>query len=203
MQKDAIPMAKQSTRDQIVETADALFYENGFDASSFADIAGAVGISRGNFYHHFKSKDDILDAVIDRRQAATQAMVDDWQAGAETPRARILSYIHIVIRNQAQIMDFGCPVGTLCSELAKLNHAAQPRAAAIFGLFQDWLTDQFRVAGAGARSREYALHVLAWSQGVAVMASAFRDPDFLRREVADITAWLDRLPGLDPNKQED
>ena len=43
-----------STRELIVEKADTLFYEGGFEATSFADIAAAVGISRGNFYHHFK-----------------------------------------------------------------------------------------------------------------------------------------------------
>lgn len=57
-------MPPQSTRNLIVEEADALFYESGFEATSFAEIAKAVGISRGNFYHHFKTKDDILDAVI-------------------------------------------------------------------------------------------------------------------------------------------
>ncbi len=60
-------MSHSATRERIEEKADALFYEAGFEATSFADIADAVGISRGNFYHHFKSKDDILDAVINRR----------------------------------------------------------------------------------------------------------------------------------------
>ncbi|MDD9913854.1 MAG: helix-turn-helix domain containing protein, partial [Rhodospirillaceae bacterium] len=37
-----------------------LFYRHGFDHTSFADIAEAVQISRGNFYYHFRTKDDIL-----------------------------------------------------------------------------------------------------------------------------------------------
>ncbi|MFM2281198.1 MAG: hypothetical protein RLZZ444_3429, partial [Pseudomonadota bacterium] len=57
-------MARPKTRDEIVQVADRLFYEQGFDSTAFADIAEAVGISRGNFYHHFKTKDDILAAVI-------------------------------------------------------------------------------------------------------------------------------------------
>jgi|SRR5688572_12132309 TetR/AcrR family transcriptional regulator, transcriptional repressor for nem operon len=93
-------------------------------------------------------------------------------------------------------MAFGCPVGTLCSELAKLDHGAKSRAAEIFCLFRDWLAGQFRELGAEGRAEELALRVLAWSQGVAVMASAFRDVAFIRREVAGITAWLEELPGL-------
>lgn len=53
-----------TTRHQIVEAADRLFYERGFEATSFADIAAVVGLSRGNFYYHFRTKDEILEAVI-------------------------------------------------------------------------------------------------------------------------------------------
>lgn len=189
-------MPAPSTRASIVERSDALFYEGGFEATSFADIAAAVGISRGNFYHHFKTKNDILDAVITLRMERTRALLEDWQERGEGPRDRILSFIHILITNRTKIMAFGCPVGTLCSELAKLDHVAQGRAAAVLGLFRDWLAGQFRALGAGERADALALHVLAWSQGVAVMASTFRDEAFISREVEGITCWLATLPEL-------
>jgi AcrR family transcriptional regulator len=189
-------MPSSATRNLIIEKTDTLFYEGGFEATSFADIAAAVGISRGNFYHHFRTKDEILAAVITRRMERTRSMLENWQEKGQGPRDRILSFIHIVITNQAKIMAFGCPVGTLCSELAKLDHSAKGRAAEIYNLFRDWLASQFRALGAGDRAEELALHVLAWSQGVTVIASAFRDEAFIRREVAGITAWLDELTGL-------
>jgi len=192
-------MPTPSTRELIIEKADALFYEGGYEATSFAEIAGALGVSRGNFYHHFKTKDDILDAVITRRMARTRAMLDGWQADGADPRDRILSFIRMLIANRAKIMAFGCPVGTLSSELAKLDHAAQGRAAEIFGLFRDWLTSQFRALGAGDRAGALALHLLSWSQGVAVMATAFRDETFIRSEVAGIERWLANLPDISPS----
>lgn len=191
-------MPALSTRDLIIEKADALFYEGGFEATSFADIAAAVGISRGNFYHHFKTKDDILDAVISCLMERTRAMLDHWQAQSQGPRDGILAFIHMLIANRTKIMAFGCPVGTLCSELAKLDHAAQDRASEIFGLFRSWLAEQFRALGAGERAEALALHLLAWSQGVAVMASAFRDEAFIRSEVAGIEHWLAAQPDLFP-----
>jgi TetR/AcrR family transcriptional regulator, transcriptional repressor for nem operon len=189
-------MPSSVTRDLIIEKADTLFYERGFEATSFADIAAAVGISRGNFYHHFRTKDEILDAVITRRMERTRSMLENWQERCPGPRDRILSFIHIVIANRAKIMAFGCPVGTLCSELAKLDHGAKDRAAEIFDLFRDWLAGQFRALGAGGQAEELALHILARSQGIAVIASALRDEAFLRREVAGITAWLEELTDL-------
>lgn len=186
-------MASSATRDRIVETADRLFYECGFEATSFADIAQAVGISRGNFYYHFRTKDDILAAVIRRRFRATQAMLDAWETGGADPTERIVSFIRILIANRTKIMAFGCPVGTLCAELAKLDHAAQDQAADVFGLFRDWLAGQFRVLGHGSRAEGLALHLLARSQGIAVMATAFHDEDFIRAEVAGLEHWLGTL----------
>ncbi len=60
-----------TTRDRIVQAADQLFYRQGFEHTSFSDIADDVQISRGNFYYHFKTKDEILDAVINVRLVDT------------------------------------------------------------------------------------------------------------------------------------
>jgi hypothetical protein len=81
----------------------------------------------------------------------------------------------------------------LCTELSKLGHPLESEARALFELFQDWLRRQFRAAGHGREAEALAMHVLAFSQGVAVMAQAFRDPRFVQREVRAMTAWLDNL----------
>ena len=194
-------MVNMPTRERILQKADQLFYEGGFESTSFADIAGAVGISRGNFYHHFKTKDEILDGVIARRMEATRAMLDAWAAESDSPAERIISFIRILIGNRTKIMAFGCPVGTLCSELAKLDHAAQERAADIMGLFRDWLAGQFRTSGQKEHADELALHLLGRSQGIAVMATAFRDERFIRSEVDALETWVQTLCSASSNRQ--
>jgi TetR/AcrR family transcriptional repressor of nem operon len=183
-------MGASETRQQIVDVADRLFYEHGFEVTSFADIAKVIGLSRGNFYYHFKTKDEILGAVIERRVATTRAMLDSWERDAESPAERIRSFVRILIANRTKIMAHGCPVGTLCNELAKLDHAAKDNAVLLFTLFRDWLARQFAALGREADSDALALHILMRSQGVAVLATAFRDKDFIDREVADMEAWL-------------
>ena len=183
-------MGASETRQQIVDVADRLFYERGYEATSFAHIAGDVGLSRGNFYYHFRTKDEILDAVIERRMATTGAMLEAWGRDAETPADRIRSFIHILIANGAKIMAHGCPVGTLCNELAKLDHVAKDDAAGLFLLFRAWLARQFAALGREGDADALALHILMRSQGVAALATAFRDEDFIRREVADMETWL-------------
>ncbi|WP_331372948.1 TetR/AcrR family transcriptional regulator [Sinorhizobium chiapasense] len=183
-------MAGANTRQQIVEAADRLFYERGFEATSFADIAGIVGASRGNFYYHFRTKDEILGAVIAYRLSKTKEMLDGWESSAETPAKRILSFIELLLINQTKIMAHGCPVGTLCNELAKLDHVAKDDAAKLFNLFRDWLSGQFAALGRGTDADTLAMHILMRSQGVATLATAFRDEAFVRREVDEMRAWL-------------
>lgn len=179
------------TRERIVRAADDLFYRRGFEHTSFADIADAVKISRGNFYHHFKSKDDILDAVVQSRLVGTRMMLDQWEAEGATPRERIRLFIDILVRNRSLILKYGCPVGTLCAELAKLEHAALPQANMLFTLFREWLRRQFERLGVGDDADLLAMQLLARSQGVATLANAFDDEAFLRREVGEMHAWLD------------
>ena len=183
-------MGETKTRDRIVEAADGLFYRQGFGHTSFSDIAAAVGISRGNFYHHFKTKDDILDAVIGLRLANTREMLAQWEAEGATPEERIRSFIHMMVANRAEIMRHGCPVGTLCTELAKLDHGAQAEASRLFALFRSWLAAQFRQLGRERDAEALAMHLLARSQGVAALANAFRDEAFVAREVMRMDAWL-------------
>ena len=186
-------MSDKTTRDHIVEAADRLFYRQGYEHTSFADIADVVQISRGNFYYHFKSKDEILDAVIAVRLAKTRKMLEQWEIGGKEPADRIRSFIHILMVNRADIKRYGCPVGTLCSELAKLNHGAQAEANRLFTLFRTWLRRQFTLLGRKADADALAMHLLARSQGVATLASAFHDEKFIKQEVDQLCDWLGSL----------
>lgn len=188
-------MGNRATREEIVGVADDLFYRRGYEHTSFADIAELVKISRGNFYHHFKTKDDILDAVIQKRLADRQAMLERWEVEGKTPEERITSFIDILVVNGDKIKLYGCPIGTLTSELAKLNHVAQADASRLFMLFRTWLRRQFVALGREADADVLAMHLLSRSQGAATLFNAFQDPDFVQREVDQMKDWLRDIAG--------
>lgn len=56
----------EARRNEILDAADRLFGQKGFDGTSTNDILASVGIARGTLYYHFKSKEDIMDALIAR-----------------------------------------------------------------------------------------------------------------------------------------
>ena len=179
-----------TTKERIVELADQLYYEKGFGSTSFADIASEVGISRGNFYHHFKTKDEILAAVIEKRMLKTEMMLNNWEKSGTSPADRIKCFINILIMNRMKIKQFGCPVGSLTTELAKLDHPALTDANQVFTLFKTWLSKQFASLGYKKEADSLAMHLLGRSQGIATMASAFHSEEFLYQEVETLNQWL-------------
>ncbi|MGQ4877238.1 TetR/AcrR family transcriptional regulator [Billgrantia sp. LNSP4103-1] len=184
-------MQENSTREQIIAAADDLFYRQGFEQTSFANIAQAVGISRGNFYYHFKTKDEILESVIQRRLANTRDMLDQWEAKSIEPVERIRCFIRILVGNRAKIMHHGCPVGTLCAELAKLEHLQRTAANEVMTLFREWLRRQFVALGRETDADALAMHLLARSQGIAQVANVYQDSNFVDIEVEQLLDWLD------------
>lgn len=183
-------MTGKTTRERIVDAADRLFYEQGYEQTSFSDVAESVGITRGNFYHHFKSKDEILDAVIGLRLEATAQMLARWEAEGGHPEGRLLCFVGMLIANRAKIMAHGCPVGTLCTEMAKLDHPSREDANKIFLLFRTWLRRQFESLGRKGDADDLAMHLLARSQGVATLANAFHDEGFIQKEVDAMRDWI-------------
>lgn len=68
-------------KNEILDAAGILFAEKGYDSTSVTDIMNAVGIAKGTLYHHFKSKEDMLDALIQRQTVdiltAAKKIADD------------------------------------------------------------------------------------------------------------------------------
>ncbi len=82
----------EMTIQRILDTAERLFVEKGYDAASLQDIIDATGLSKGAIYHHFASKEDIFYSVCDRigqRNGQVLAQVRDDPAlnGLEKLRA--------------------------------------------------------------------------------------------------------------------
>jgi hypothetical protein len=92
--------------------------------------------------------------------------------------------------NQAKIKLYGCPVGTLCAELSKLNHDSKTQADKIMALFRTWLKKQFIELGRKKDADELAMHLLMRSQGVATLTNTFQDEKFVKHEVKQMEEWL-------------
>lgn len=70
-------MAPEARRAHILDAAQHLFFERGWESVTIADVLDRAGISKGGFYHHFAAKEDLLDGVVSRftNQALAAAQV--------------------------------------------------------------------------------------------------------------------------------
>ena len=75
----------EERKNEILDAADELFCRKGFDGTSTNDILEKVGIARGGLYHHFKSKEDIMDALIERYKARLLSSAQQIAADMSIP----------------------------------------------------------------------------------------------------------------------
>ena len=78
----------QAMREKILNTATQLFIQKGSEKTSMQDIAQTAGISKGAIYHHFKSKDEIVLAVLRSRQELMEKEMKQWLKATENLTGR-------------------------------------------------------------------------------------------------------------------
>ena len=178
---------------RIVDAANRLFYRQGFNQTSFSDIADAAQIPRGNFYYYFRSKDEILKAIIEQRIGSIRAMLEDWDQQYPAPKQRLKRYVQILLNEEKDVLRYGCPMGSLNVELSKTQLVQQSQAAEMFSIFLDWLKEQFQELGYGRTARDQALHLVARMQGVSLIGNVYKDPRLLRKEAKSLQQWIDGL----------
>ena len=88
-------------RDVILERAADLFAKQGVSATTVREIAEAVGILSGSLYHHFASKDEIVDAIVSSFLDDLVARYDEGLAATTDPRERLVTLVEASIATSA------------------------------------------------------------------------------------------------------
>ncbi len=179
----------EGNRQRIIEAADSLFYRRGYNQTSFQDISDATGIPRGNFYYYFKTKDDILNAVVDTRIADLMVILNNCEAETSDARERLLMFSNMLEHNKDDVIQSGCPIGSLCTELVKDEPALHEKSRQAFVLLRNWIRSQFEALGL-KDADDLAMDLLAKLQGVTVIASAFKDVEYVKRSHQEIKDWI-------------
>jgi AcrR family transcriptional regulator len=85
-------------RQELIDIGERLFIKNGYDDTTVSDIVSAAGIAQGTFYHHFKSKEALLEAIADRyiddMNEILEVLVDDESMSAVEKFLALLSRIN-------------------------------------------------------------------------------------------------------------
>ncbi len=113
----------EKTRSQILETAFETIYQNGFHATSIDEIVAKTKLTKGAFFHHFPTKNDLGYALAD--EVLKDMILDRWirsLASYKNPvQGMITRYRKLLVENTDAEMALGCPLNNLTQEMSAVD----------------------------------------------------------------------------------
>lgn len=179
-------------RSRLLEAANKLVHQQGFNETTLADIAKEAAVPLGNVYYYYKTKEEIGAALIAHRAGFYRGLRAQWETSPD-PKARLHAFIQMTADNREVLAQSGCPIGSLCQELHKEGGPLAEKAGEMFVEFIDWLEAQFHLLGKEGESADHALHLMSALQGASLLANTFKDPQLILRETARLKKWIDAL----------
>jgi TetR/AcrR family transcriptional repressor of nem operon len=183
---------EKGKRERLIASARELVHRRGVERPTLAEIAAAADVPPGNVYYYFKTKDQLIEAVIESRETEVRELLESLDR-RRSPAARLKALASNWLEVKDLVAAEGCPLGTLSVELNNHGHGLDCQASRLFSALIDWSEDQFREMGC-RDPRDQALTLFSTVQGAALLSSAFRDPDILVSQVKRLNRWIDSLP---------
>jgi AcrR family transcriptional regulator len=184
--------ARPGKRERLVRAATDLLYQQGVENTTLADIAHAADVPLGNVYYYFKTKDEIVTAVIEAHVHDIEETIASVDRRHRSPKGRLKALIKQLTDQRDLIAQYGCPHGTLCSELEKRTGGADHATVRLMAIPIDWTERQFRAMGRDD-AHELAVEFMAAYQGAAVLTQALRQPELITHEGRRLERWIDSL----------
>lgn len=174
-------MVRTSTaKAKLLDAAFAVIRTKGFAATSVDDLCAAAGVTKGAFFHHFKSKDDLAVAAANHWSEVTGALFASAPYHAhEDPLQRVLGYLDF--RKEllkGNVPEFTCLVGTMVQEAYDTNPAIRAACNASISGHADHIAADIAEAMQRYKiktdwtAESLALHTQAVLQGAFILAKA-------------------------------
>jgi AcrR family transcriptional regulator len=162
---------KQRTREKIVDTARRLFNRHGFNGVSIDEIMADAGLTRGGFYNHFSTKEELYAEVVQQVLSCREGEGASYADGTQ-PRssggefiAAYLSQAHFADR------DNGCPLMALPSDVARGGEPVRRAYRQVL----EYMIEHLQDGVPGSKARQRAMAVAALCIGGMAVARAIDD----------------------------
>jgi TetR/AcrR family transcriptional repressor of nem operon len=182
----------EEKRSRLVAAARRTFHEQGVEQSTLAEIAEAADVPIGNVYYYFKTKDDLLSAVV-ASYDGDYPMLRSMLGKHEHPRDRLKALVATWSMAKERIASYGCPIGTLCAELSKREpDAISGAAGVVLAKLVTVAQEEFEALGRDD-ARDLAITLVAAYEGAALLSHTMHDPAILAEHAVRLTRWIDEL----------
>ncbi|MGV3548427.1 TetR/AcrR family transcriptional regulator [Rhizobium sp.] len=195
--------AQHESRTKLLDAALNVFRAKGYTATRVEDICAAAGLTKGSFFHHFKTKDELAIAATGRWTEVTGVLFRNADFHKpEDPVDRVLGYIEF--RKQllrGPVAAYTCLLGTLIQEVYDTNPPIREACEASLGYHVATLVADIEAAkaahapGATWSAESLALHTQAVLQGSFIIAKARYDADPAAESVDHLKRYVAGLFG--------
>ncbi len=189
----------RSTREAILEAASRLIHVHGYNHTSLDDVLRESGVGKGNFYYHFKSKEELGYAILD--QIIASFLAETLAPCFSDPRGRPLGQIRCFLDRVLEIQREqncvgGCALGNLAAELSDVHEGFRTRLAVVFSAWRERLTEALHDAhrrgdvGGDCRPEAVAHFLVAALEGAILLTKLTKDITVMEQCVAEMKRYL-------------
>ncbi len=172
-----------STKEQILQVACELIHRQGFNNTSLEEILRESGVGKGNFYYHYKSKDELGYAILDRLALWTSQQLGREVFGrGDDPLQEVFDLFDLVVSMQREAGCVGgCPLGNLALELSDIHDGFRQRIGGIIESYRNLIANALAKAQAkgqlarNVHSERLAEFIFAGIEGGILLAKVRRD----------------------------
>jgi TetR/AcrR family transcriptional regulator, transcriptional repressor for nem operon len=199
---------KSSAKAKILDAALMVIRAKGYAATTVDDLCAASDVTKGAFFHHFKSKDDLAVAAAEHWSKLTGELFEAAPYhGRADPLERVLGYLEF--RKQlltGEVAEFTCLVGTMVQETFESNPAIRAACdASISGhaaKIETDIAEAMRQRGLRAEwtAKSLALHMQAVLQGAFILAKAKDDAKIAAASIDHLRRYIEHL--FNPTRQK-
>lgn len=192
-------MSKAPARERIIESAVDLFRKQGYEATGVDQIIAAAGVSKGSFYHAFKSKQElgleVLEVYFMLRSAALR---EGEYKNIEDPLKRILAFVEHGANAAPEFYKNGCLMCSFSADLAATHPAFRQKLMTLFDLAEQGLMEAFEplaeyLPSVGPTTQDLARQYVVALQGGIVQSQAYGDPERTRQSLLGFRHYLECL----------
>lgn len=186
-------------RAQLLAAATALILERGYSGASVDDVCAAAGVSKGSYYHHFTSKEDLaLTVLAEHARRSCEVLESGPWSNVEDGVARALAFMDHVIGLAGSLWGEGCLVGVLAMEMATYGDELREAVAGVFAMLAEKvqpILEPVASAGgaAGPCADELARQLVRTIEGGALLSRCARDEAPVREALTGYRHYLAML----------